>query len=205
MITTTAVRKGWVWLALCLVMAGLQFVRGAYLEAVIFTALPVLLIIDSTVLPNRRPGPDRRLPPTPVLAVIAVAVGIPLALVPRYDSPLAVIIGALGLVAVIAAWPQGRSPRIPAPGPALDRGGIAWAAICILACAFEVGAYLLSRVGTGAQIAFPAVSDLVGPLLDTDPGRLAFAAAWVAGGLALLRRGWRPATESARDAAGAGR
>lgn len=192
---TTTVRGGWLWFALCLVMAGLQFVRGAYLEAVIFTVLPVVLILGAA-RPDRTPGPDRRLPSTPILAVIAVAVGLPLALAPRYSSILAVIIAAAGLAAVIMAWPQSRSPRIPAPGPALDRGRIAWAAICILACVFEVGAYLLSRTGTGAQLAFPAVSDLVGPLLDTDPGRLAFAAAWVAGGIALLRRGWRPATEA---------
>ncbi len=193
MITSTELRSGWIWLALCLVMALLQFIRGAYLEAVIFTLLPAVLIIDGLGLASRIPGPDRWLPPTAVLAIIAVAVGIPLAAVPRYSPVLAVIIGAAGLLAVIMAWPRSRMPRIPTPGPALDRGRVAWAAVCILACAFEIGAYLLSRVEAGAQLAFPAVSDLVGPLLDTDPGRLAFAAAWVCGGIALLRRGWRPA------------
>ncbi len=199
MIRATELRRGWLWLVLCLVMALLQFIRGAYPEAVIFTVLPVVLIIDGLGLARRLPSRDRWLPPTPVLAIIAVAVGVPLAAAPRYSTALAVIIGAAGVLALIMAWPASRTPRIPAADPALDRGRVAWAAVCILACAFEVGAYLLSRTGVGAQLAFPAVSDLVGPLLDTDPGRLAFAAAWVCGGIALLRRAWRPAASAQAD------
>lgn len=185
----TTVRRDWIWLALCLVMALLQFIRGARLEAAVFTALPAVLIIDGAVA---RPGRFlRRLPTRPVLAVIGVAVGIPLAVAPRYSPTLAVIIATTGLAAVLLAWPAAPRDARREPESALDRGRVAWAAVCLAACGFEVIAYLLSRYEAGAQLAFPAVSDLVGPLLDTDPGRLAFAAAWVGGGIALLRRGWR--------------
>src|SRR5690606_27118148 len=196
MITRALLRRDGIWLLLCLIMAWLQFLRGAHAEAAVFAGLPLLLIVDATggperLLGDRLPAVSRRLPSRPVLTVVAVLVGVPRAAAPRYSPALAVLIGARGLLAVLLVWPDGAPPERPERQPALDRGRVAWAAVCVAACGFEVSAYLLSRGSATAAEQHPAVSDLVGPLLDTDPGRLAFAAAWVAGGIALLRRGWR--------------
>jgi len=74
MITRALLRRDGIWLLLCLIMAWLQFLRGAHAEAAVFAGLPLLLIVDATggperLLGDRLPAVSRRLPSRPVLTV----------------------------------------------------------------------------------------------------------------------------------------
>lgn len=139
-------------------MALIRYIRGTYVEVLLFAALPVVLIIDGSR--PRRPGSGRRLPSRPLLAVIGVAVGIPLPIAPRYAPPLAVIIAAAGAAALVLAWPDAGASvrRNPEPGPGQLGRGVPGG------CAFEVLSHPPSRYAAAAQPAFHAVSDQVGRL-----------------------------------------
>ena len=53
--------------------------------------------------------------------------------------------------------------------------------------------YILGNVDHGRAV-HPALSDLLDPAVDTPIGRVLAVAAWVLGGLALLRRARTPGT-----------
>jgi hypothetical protein len=69
----------------------------------------------------------------------------------------------------------------------MRRAATLWACVGIAVCLWELTMFFL-----GAYVdryAFPALSDLLDPLLDRPIGRILFAAAWLVGGVALMRRG----------------
>lgn len=71
--------------------------------------------------------------------------------------------------------------------PGLRWLGIAWAAAFVVGCIWELSQFIIGNVDPGRSAY--ALSDLIDPLLDSLPGKVVFVAAWLAGGVLLLRRG----------------
>jgi hypothetical protein len=48
--------------------------------------------------------------------------------------------------------------------------------------------YILGTVSPGGRAAYPALSDLLNPLLDVPAARVVFVTVWLLGGVFLVRR-----------------
>jgi peptidoglycan/LPS O-acetylase OafA/YrhL len=86
-----------------------------------------------------------------------------------------------GLVGVIVAF-RVRPRSDPRPGRS-RRGWLAWWLIVVAVCAIELASLLL-----GATHAYPTISDLVNPWLDSTASRAAVFGLWLAFGYWLTRR-----------------
>jgi hypothetical protein len=174
------------WVAIPLIIAGVQVVRGEAFDAILFAVVAVLLALDLLgVLPE---PPALSLPLAPAIAAGVLVTGA-LALAPRHGVVAGLIVAAVGVAGAVVAW----TPTRPAgaAGARLRRGAVLWAGVAVALCLWELSSFLLGRGTEAAKLAHPAVSDLLDPALDDWPGRLVFAALWVAAGIGLLRAGRR--------------
>jgi hypothetical protein len=70
----------------------------------------------------------------------------------------------------------------------ISRAGIAWAAIAIAGCLWEVASFLLGLLSPAAMVEHPSISILLDPVLDSSGGQIGFVAVWLFGLVWLLRR-----------------
>jgi lysylphosphatidylglycerol synthetase-like protein (DUF2156 family) len=105
----------------------------------------------------------------------------------RYSWPATAGIIGLGTVVVLIGWhgpvrarPDGT--RLPAPG------ALAWLAVLVAGCLWELSALLKQPSLTTDSYAHPTISTLTDQLLATSPGRSAVLLAWVAFGWYLVER-----------------
>lgn len=182
------------WIAIPVIIAVVQLVRDAPLDAVVWGVVALLLVLDvAGALPE---APVVRVPLAPLLAVGAATAAV-LVLAPRHGIVAGVTVAIVGFAAGALAWtrpPQG-TPR-GATAPAADRvrlvrGATLWAVVAVVLCLWELSSFLLGRDDEAAKLTHPAVSDLLDPLIDTWPGRVAFVVLWVATGIAFIRAGRR--------------
>jgi hypothetical protein len=177
------------WVTILILTGGFQIYRGAPVDGAVFLAMAVALILDlSGVLPAMR---DREWRPSRVILVCVLgASALVLALTPRHGIGDGVAIAVSGILVFLVAWPQ--PDNRDAAGkqswtPRLRRAATLWACVGIAVCLWELTMYFLGTYVD--RYAFPALSDLLNPLLDHPIGRILFAAAWLVGGVALMRRG----------------
>jgi hypothetical protein len=105
----------------------------------------------------------------------------------RYSWPATAGIVALGTVVVAIAWhgplrdrpPGGRLPVV---------GTLAWVAVLVAGCLWELGALLQQPSLTTDSYSHPTISTLTDPLLATSPGRSVLLVAWLALGWYLVER-----------------
>jgi len=185
------------WAAVLAVTAAFHIVRGAPVDAAIYAAAAVLLILDQLGwlhVPLRlnvdRDTVSRRLVAAVLIVVAAVALGFS----PLYGPADAAVVVGIGVLLLPVAWadrersrPDG--PPRPAERRALRRSAVLWSAVIAAGCLWEVAAFFLGRGLPGGEHDFPALSDLVDPVLAWPPARAALVAVWLLGGYALLRRG----------------
>ena len=178
---------GAAWLFVLVATGIVQIVRRQWIDAAIFGAAALLLTADAAGLfPVGRP---RTLPRMRVLLGAAAACLIVLSLAPRHGVLAAVTMLAIGVGAVIVAWPPISDPRPPSPWPrALRRLGIAWAVIWIVGCIWELIEFILGGLSPQARVMFPALSDMLDPIVTPGLGQAVFAAAWLAIGIFLVMR-----------------
>lgn len=187
------------------VMRQQWFDTGLFFSAAMITALGPLFP-GRTVIQ----GPLRA-----ATAVGVVAIGTVMSLLPRHSAWMMGVMLVVGVGAVVYAWPSkslaragmlGRSARHPPQNQGaqttarevrprrwtvgLRQLGILWAAIFLAGCLWELSQFILGYLAPD-QPSY-ALSDLVNPLLGSLPGQAAFVAAWLAGGVFLLRRGAVP-------------
>lgn len=197
------------WVAILLIASGFHFYRRAPIDGTIYLLVAMGLLADAAGLLAKVGRTPIRLPPRGPLVVAAVVLGVPLAITPRYGITDVIVISAIGIGVLVATWPvlpathadsSAREPSStlpPAAGPAprtasrkaTRLAAQLWAGIGILVCLWELSAFFLGQGSPESEYAFPPLSDLVGPMLDSLVGRVLLVAAWLAGGIALLNRG----------------
>jgi hypothetical protein len=180
------------WIAILILTGVFQFFyRGAIADGVVFTAMAAVLVVGETGILGRF---DRwRWQPRRILVIIALAIAaVVLVFTPRHGLADGVVIIASGLAVFIVAWPNpwASESEPDAWSIRLTRSAVAWAILGIAFCAWELTTYFLGLTATG-RAEYPALSDLINPILNNPIGRLLGVAAWLAGGVALARRGRR--------------
>jgi hypothetical protein len=184
---------GAAWLFVLVATGIVQIIRRQWIDAAFFGAAALLLAADAAGLfPVGRPRPRPRMR---VLLGAAAGCLVVLSLAPRHGVLATVTMLAIGVGAVVIAWPPMSEPRPPSPWPrALRRLGIAWAVIWIIGCIWELIEFILGGLGVfGPQerVMFPALSDLIDPIVTPGLGQAVFAAVWLAIGIFLVVRGGR--------------
>lgn len=186
-----------IWVAVLVVTAAFHVVRGAPVDAAIYAAAALLLALDQLGwlrvplrLNTDRETASRRL----VAAVLIVSAALALGFSPLYGPADAAVVVGIGVLLLPVAWADrartgsGRQAGV-AERRALQRSAILWSAVIAAGCLWEVAAFFLGRDLPGGEHDFPALSDLLDPVLVWPPARSLLVAVWLLGGYALLRRG----------------
>ncbi|WP_017792324.1 hypothetical protein [Leucobacter salsicius] len=173
------------WTVVLTLTGVVQVMRGQWFDTVFFFAAATLTAAGPWL-----PGREARNVPsggTALGLLIALAAG--LSLLPRHSSWMVGALLLVGLVALVFAWtsPSGDVQTRPRWTQGLRQLGLAWAAVVIAGCIWELAQFVLGYLKPD-QPAY-ALSDLIDPLLDGWPGKAAFVAVWLAGGAFLLHRG----------------
>jgi hypothetical protein len=158
--------------------------RGAPVDGAVFLGVAAWLAVVETRTPAARVAPvaeSEALLPQRLVLVGAPLVVAALTLAPRYGRVDVVLVGALGLVAVVVAATRGE-------GVVPVRRGRAWpyAVVGLVAALNELTAYLL-ETSPAADWRHPAFSDVMDPVLGWAPARGLLVLAWLAAGIWLLR------------------
>ena len=137
--------------------------------------------------PARRPGGRRRLLIISALlaggAVYAAVVGS----FSRYSWPATAGIIGLGTIVVVIGW-HGPLRDRPAGGRLPVAGTLAWVAVLVAGCLWELGALLQQPSLTTDSYSHPTVSTLTDPVLANSPGRAVVLLGWLALGWYLVER-----------------
>ncbi len=176
------------WLTVLVLTGAVQLVRGALSDAVIFGAAAAVLAGERLgLLPllDRMPRASR----APLL-VGAAAAAVVLCLAPRHSLAAGLAMGGVAIGVLAAAWPPPRALE-SAHGPwprALRLLGWGWAIIWIAGCLWEVRQVTAGAAVAAGRTRYPALSDLLDPVLNTVVGKVVFVVLWLGAGLFLLHR-----------------
>jgi len=165
-------------------------IRGAPLDAVIFLGVAAALIVTELVRPAPVTSPQQ-LPNRPLLVlagsvVFGVAVGWTQFGV--FSETMLIVVGVLALLAV---WRQGDAN--PPESPPVRWGALAWVALALAGCGWEVVSFVHEVNVDDVSIGHPTLSDIVEPLLSQQYVRWIVLTAWIAAGYGLVRVGRRAA------------
>jgi len=105
----------------------------------------------------------------------------------RYSWPVTACIIVLGTVVVLIGW-HGPVRSRPAGGRLPVAGTLAWIAVLVAGCLWELGALLQQPSLTTDSYSHPTISTLTDPVLATSPGRAVVLLAWLALGGYLVER-----------------
>ncbi len=135
---------------------------------------------------DRLPGRRRRFAVIALLAGAAVYAGV-VGSFSRYSWPATAGIIGLGTVVVLIGW-HGPVRSRPPDGRLPVAGTLAWLAVLVAGCLWELSALLQQPSLTTDSAAHPTISTLTDPLLAGSPGRSVVLLAWVAFGWYLVER-----------------
>ncbi len=187
---TTTIRHLVTPWTLILIITGLfQVFRGAPIDGAFFLGIGAVLIADAAGLMHLAGTGQPRLV---VLLCAAAVLGTLMAFAPRHGIVEGVIVAGVGLSVLVFAWRAPAESLAVEPGVMPDtvrRGAILWSVLGVAVCVWEVGSFLLGLPSLEAAYKHPSISVLLDPLVGTAFGRIVFIAAWLLGGIALLRRG----------------
>ncbi len=183
--TPTAITLGSAaWIAILAIIAGVQYFRGAYIDAAIFSVVIVLLLVDATGrIPSPRPVAR---PAAAPLLLGAAALAALLILAPRHGILAGTVLALVGIGLLVLEWPDPPPSERTAWTPATARTATVWACVAVAACLAELAQYLLGTFGAGGRAEHPALSDVLDPLVDTSAGKIAFVVVWLAVGALLI-------------------
>lgn len=195
-------------LAACVV----HVVRRDAVDFAVFFGTAVLIVATAgRGVGSRRganPGAVRAARPVSVwvlvagMTIFAVAAALP---APASLGARLVMV-AVGLAALAVVLFHPRPPGAAAAVGSRRAGALpgwpVWATIGVAACLWELTSFVAQQVWPLDQNNHPAVSDLVGPLLRSWPGRVVFLLLWAGAGWWLLRRfvAEAPASPAGRSA-----
>lgn len=183
------------WIGVLVITAVFHAVRGAPVDAAIYASGAVVLTLDALGwlrvplrMPAARDTVSRRVLVGTLIAVASLTLGF----TQLYSPADTAIVVGFGVLLLPVAWADRARAEAGPPGSAVRRAAVLWSIVLVAGCVWEIGVYFLGRDLTGSENAYPALSDLIDPLLAWPPARVLLVACWLLGGYALLRRG-RPA------------
>jgi hypothetical protein len=176
------------WAPLFAFVALFQFMRGANFDAIYFCAVVALLIIQSKGS-SRFVLPDRPRFKSLTTILFLLAFGILLFLVPRRSSLEVALMISILLIAFTFAWHRDPESTRNKTGN-ITKAAWLWAGLAISTSLWELSAYVLSDL-VKDPYAFPTISVLMKPFMETSFGRASFLAIWLVAGWALLLRNRR--------------
>ncbi|GAB3577624.1 hypothetical protein GCM10027406_12370 [Leifsonia lichenia] len=190
------------WLLVLVLTAVFHFLRGAPVDAWIFLGGAVVIALDGLgwLRIPLRALPDRETLSRRIVAYTLIGVAaVTFAFAPLYGGIDTAIVVGLGVLLLPVVWTDRAraSGAVEAgaadasAGAAVRRAAIAWSAVIVAGCAWEIAVFFLGRPSPTAENDFPALSDLVDPAVAWPPARAALVVLWLAGGYALIRRGRR--------------
>ena len=178
------------WLFVLVAIGVVQLVRMQWFDATVFFMAAGGVAVVSVSGEVDRGG--RRRMTLLVLSAGAAVLGAVMCFLPRHGTWMQLVVILVGFLAVLLAA-TGRAVAHPERQTTFSRGvgrlTIAWAVIVVIGCIWELVQFILGLVDPDA--AWFSLSDLLDPLAGTVPGKIVAAAAWLAGGVWLLRRGGR--------------
>jgi hypothetical protein len=186
-----------VWVLLAI--AFFTSISGKPVDGVLMLIVAVGMAWDAGRRALRHPGTDaatvradrlsrsRRRFVTIALLMGAVAYAVVVGSFSRYSWPTTAAIIALGTVVVLIGW-HGPVRARPDGGRLPVAGTLAWLAVLVAGCLWELSALLQQPSLTTDSHAHPTISTLTDPLLATSPGRSVVLLAWVAFGWYLVER-----------------
>ncbi|MFP3465190.1 hypothetical protein [Leifsonia sp. SIMBA_070] len=188
------------WVAVLVLTAVFHVIRGAPVDALIYGAGAVLLALDQLGwlrVPLRLRAESGAVSRRLVVGVLIGVAALTLALSPLYGGADTAVVVGIGLLLLPVAWADRAEPAaLDSPTPdaerrAVRRAAVLWSAVIAAGCAWEIAAFFLGRGLPDREQEFPALSDLLDPLIAWPPARAVLVALWLLGGYALVRRGWR--------------
>lgn len=180
-----SVRRAAPWIAIAALISATQVVRAQWGDAALFLIVAVALAVDAVQGSPRHPVRWRR--SRLITAIVVLAAGVVLSLAPRYSPPMAVGLVAVGLLALPFAWVGPDAVSMPVSERASRRSALAWALTVVVACVFELTAFVFGRIAPERSAEFPSISMVVDPLLHQPWPRAVFILGWLALGLLLVR------------------
>lgn len=183
------------WIGVLVITAVFHAVRGAPVDSAIYVAGAAVLTLDALGwlrvplrMPVTRDTVSRRVLAGTLIAVASLTLGF----TPLYSPADTAIVVGLGVLLLPVAWADRTRAEAGPPASAVRRAAILWSIVIVAGCLWEIGVFFLGRDLSGSTTAYPALSDLLDPVLAWPPARVLLVACWLLGGYALLRRG-RPA------------
>lgn len=178
------------WVAILIITGGFHLYREAVADGVIYLVVAGAVLLDAVgILRIERSARSWQLPRGLLLGCSSI-LAVPLMVSPLYGAMDTVVVAAIGVIVLILCWPAVPPTAVrPQERRARRRAAILWSCAGVVFCLWELSAYFLGRPSAAAQYAFPALSDLVDPIIQTIPGRIVLVALWFLGGIALVRRG----------------
>jgi hypothetical protein len=136
---------------------------------------------------GRRPGGRRRLLIVGALLAGGAAYAGVVGSFSRYSWPVTACIIGVGTIVVLIGW-HGPVRARPDGGRLPVAGTLAWVAVLVAGCLWELGALLQQPSLTTDSYTHPTISTLTDPVLATGPGRAVVLFAWLAFGWYLVER-----------------
>lgn len=174
------------WTTVLAIMAGFQLWRGAFVDGMLFTAITLLLIVDTSTGGRIRFFRKHIVAPRWVTLVVVLGIGLVLVIAPRHGIVDLIAMVLIGISALILAWAPA-SVRVELPARAYRTSAITWSILAVGLCLWEALAFILSQYLPGGEDSYPTISVLLDPFLNWFPGKVLFIGLWLAAGLALLR------------------
>jgi len=186
-----------VWILLAI--AFFTSISGKPVDGVLMLIVAAGLAWDAGRRALRHPGPEgapARTGPLPArrrrfVVIALVAAGVAYAGVvgsfSRYSWPATAGIIGLSTVVVLIGW-HGPVRSRPVGGRLPVAGTLAWIAVLVAGCLWELGALLQQPSITTDSYAHPTISTLTDPVLAASPGRAVVLLGWLALGWYLVER-----------------
>ncbi|WES63617.1 hypothetical protein P0L94_14240 [Microbacter sp. GSS18] len=181
-------RGAMLWLTVILLVGIVQLGRGQWGDAALFAVAAGVVLVSALTPTSGRPAGIAMLPLVAGAAVPAVV----LSVVPRHSAWSAIAVITAGIAAAAVAWRVPGERTAPAASrwtPALRALAWSWAIVIVVACLWELLQVTRGRTLPGGRAAYPALSDLLDPLMTPPVGQAIFAVGWLAVGIFLVRRG----------------
>ena len=166
--------------------SALQIFRGSIGDEIIFLT-GTAIILSSTTIFRKLQSPFELNETARGLELTGLLVWAVLVFIPRHTFFAGAAVVLIGLLALPSTWGKVAFNRKPLPKREKN-ARLMWTVWAVAVCLWEFAANILGQLDH-THHAFPTISILVDPVLDSTVGKAGFVLSWVAIGYGLLKQG----------------